>query len=86
MFLPIDDCEHPLLYLPGTGITSHETVISGSFQQNLAGICNLLSYFFLSVIWFVSRIVDIPCSLPNIHLSGSTNHVCSFVTELSHSG
>jgi hypothetical protein len=37
---PIDDCEHPLLYLPGTGIASHETAISGSLQQNLAGICN----------------------------------------------
>jgi hypothetical protein len=38
MFYPIDDCEHPLLYLPGTGLASHETAISGSFQQNLAGI------------------------------------------------
>jgi hypothetical protein len=40
VFHPIDDCEHPLLYLPGTGIASFETAISGSFQQNLAGICN----------------------------------------------
>ena len=40
MFHPIDDYEHPLLYLPGTGIASQETTISGSFQQNLAGICN----------------------------------------------
>jgi hypothetical protein len=38
VFHPIDDCEHPLLYLPGTGIGSHETAISVSFQQNLAGI------------------------------------------------
>jgi hypothetical protein len=38
---PIDDCEHPLLYLPGTGIASQETAaISGSCQQNLSGICN----------------------------------------------
>jgi hypothetical protein len=35
VFHPIDDCEHPLLYLPGTGIASQETAISGSFQQNL---------------------------------------------------
>jgi hypothetical protein len=34
------DCEHPLLYLPGTGIASQEIGISGSCQQNLAGICN----------------------------------------------
>ena len=37
MFHLIDDCEHPLLYLPGTGIASYETVIIGSFQQNLFG-------------------------------------------------
>ena len=37
---PIADCEHPLLYLPGTGIASQETAISGSCQQNLVGICN----------------------------------------------
>ena len=36
----IDDCEHPLLYLPGTGIASQERAISGSFQQKLSGICN----------------------------------------------
>jgi hypothetical protein len=40
VFHLIDDCEHPLLYLPGTGIASQETAISGSCQQNLAGICN----------------------------------------------
>jgi hypothetical protein len=27
VFQPIADCEHPLLCLPGTGITSHETAI-----------------------------------------------------------
>jgi hypothetical protein len=37
VFHPIDDYEHPLLYLPGTGIASQETAISGSFQQNLSG-------------------------------------------------
>jgi hypothetical protein len=35
---PIADCEHPLLCLPGPGIVSLETAISGSFWQNLAGI------------------------------------------------
>ena len=38
MFYPIDDCEHPLLYLPGTGIASQEMAISGFCQVNLAGI------------------------------------------------
>ena len=36
---PMDDCEHPLLYLPGTGRASQETAISGSCQQALVGIC-----------------------------------------------
>ena len=40
VFHPIDDCEHQLLYLPGTGIASQEIAISGSCQQNLASICN----------------------------------------------
>ena len=36
---PIDDCEHPLLYLSGTGRASQETAISISCQQALVGIC-----------------------------------------------
>jgi hypothetical protein len=40
VFHPIDDCEYPLLYLPGTSIASQEIAISGSCQLNLAGICN----------------------------------------------
>jgi hypothetical protein len=40
VFHPIDDCEHPLLYFPGTSIASQEITISGSCQLNLAGICN----------------------------------------------
>jgi hypothetical protein len=40
VFHPLDDCEHPLLYFPGTGKASHKSAISGSFQQNIAGVCN----------------------------------------------
>ena len=40
MFHPIDDCEHPLLCLPGTGLASQETAVTGSLQQNLAGVFN----------------------------------------------
>jgi hypothetical protein len=47
MFHPIDDCEHPLLYLPGTGIASQEIAISGYGQQNLAGICNSVCVWWL---------------------------------------
>ena len=40
VFHPIDDCEPLLLCLSGTGIASQETAIPGSFQQNLASVCN----------------------------------------------
>ena len=36
---PMDDCEHPLLYLPGIGRASQETAISGSCHQALVGNC-----------------------------------------------
>ena len=45
----IDDCEHPLLYL--YGLASHETAISGSFQQNLAGLCNSVCIWWLIMGW-----------------------------------
>ena len=51
VFHPIDDCEHPLLYLPGTGIASQEIVISGSCQQNLAGMCNSVWVWWLYMGW-----------------------------------
>jgi hypothetical protein len=51
VFYPIDDCESPLLYLPGTGKASQETAISGSLQQNLAGICNSVCFWWLIMGW-----------------------------------
>jgi hypothetical protein len=51
VFHPIDDCEHPLLYLPGTGMASQETAISGSFQQNLVGMCNSVCIWWLIMGW-----------------------------------
>jgi hypothetical protein len=48
---PIADCEHPLLCFPGTSIVSQETAISGSFQQNLAGICNSVCVLRLIMGW-----------------------------------
>jgi hypothetical protein len=51
VFHPIADCEHPLLYLPGTGIASQESAISGSCQQNLAGICNSVCFWWLIMVW-----------------------------------
>jgi hypothetical protein len=46
---PIADCEHPLMCLLVPGIVSQETAISGSFQQNLASVCNPL--FFTSLLY-----------------------------------
>jgi hypothetical protein len=40
---PIADCEDPLLCLLGPSIVSQEIAISGSFQQNLASVCNGVS-------------------------------------------
>jgi hypothetical protein len=54
MFHPTDDYEHPLLYLPGNGKASHKTAISGSFQPNLAGICNSLCIWWLIMGWIPS--------------------------------
>jgi hypothetical protein len=51
VFHPIDDCEHPLMYLPGTSKASLETAISGSFQQNLAGMCNSVCVWWLTMGW-----------------------------------
>ena len=48
---PVADCEHPLLCLPGTGIASQERAISGSFQQNLAGVCNSFCVWWLIMGW-----------------------------------
>ena len=51
VFHPIDDWEHPLLYLPGTSLASQETAISASLQQNLAGECNSVCVWWLIMGW-----------------------------------
>jgi hypothetical protein len=51
VFHPIDDCEHRLLYLPGTGIASQETAFSRFCQQNLSGICNSVWVWWLYMGW-----------------------------------
>jgi hypothetical protein len=48
---PIADCDHPLLCLLGPSIVSQETAISGSFQQNLASVCNGVSVWKLIMGW-----------------------------------
>ena len=58
VFHPIDGCEHLLLYLPGTGIASQDTAISGSLQQNLADICNSVWVFWLIMGWIPRWVVS----------------------------
>jgi hypothetical protein len=48
---PIDDCEHPLLYLPDIGRASQERAVSGSCQQNFSGICNSVCFWWLYMGW-----------------------------------
>ena len=50
---PIADCEHPLLCLLGPGIVSQETAILGSFQQNLASVCNGVRVWRLIMGWIL---------------------------------
>jgi hypothetical protein len=51
MLSPMDGCEHPLLYLSGTGRASQETAISGSCQQALVGIHNSVWFWWLFMGW-----------------------------------
>jgi hypothetical protein len=53
---PIADCEHPLLCLLDPGIPSQETAISGSFQQNLASVCNGVSVWKLIMGWILQSL------------------------------
>jgi hypothetical protein len=63
VFHLIHDCEHPLMYFPGTGIASYETAISGSLQQNLSGICNSVWVWWLIMGWIPGwgRQKDVSC-------------------------
>jgi hypothetical protein len=51
LLCPMDGCEHPLLYLSGTGRASQETAISGSCQQAFVGIHNSVWFWWLFMGW-----------------------------------
>jgi hypothetical protein len=76
VFHPIDDCEHPLLYLPGTGIASQQIAISGFFQQNLAAIC-----YSVCIWWMIMGWIPGWGSLWVVHpFISAPNFVCNSVT------
>ena len=76
VFHPIDDCEHPLLYLPGTGIASQEGAITGSCQQNLAGMCNSVCVWWLIMGWTPGGAVSGWSILPFILCVFVSMHSC----------
>jgi hypothetical protein len=53
----IADCEHPLMCLLGPGVVSQETATSGSFQQNLASVCNGVSVWRLIMGWIPCMVI-----------------------------
>jgi hypothetical protein len=58
MLSPMGSCEHPLLYLSGSGRASHETAISGSCQQALICIHNSVWFSWLFIEWIPRRAVS----------------------------
>jgi hypothetical protein len=88
VFHPIADCEHPLLCLPGTGIASQETAISGSFQQNLAGICKGVCVCKLIMGWtpWVLQSLDSPSFFLSLKLCLCNSFHESFVPNSKKGG
>jgi hypothetical protein len=82
----IADCEHPLLCLLGPGIVSQETAISGSFQQNLASVCNGVSVWKLIMGWRdpESKVSSSFLSLPCRELAFSVPHLPDITYPIRH--
>ena len=77
MIYPIADCERPLLCLLGPGIVSQETAISGTFQQNLATVCNGVSVWMLIMGW-----MEIICTWPSRTLTIRQIHGNNFLYQV----
>ena len=75
----------PPLFIPSPSYPLPTMIILFPFltRTNTSTLC---SSFVLSFIWSVSCNVGILSLFSNIHLSLNTYHVCSFVTDLPHSG
>jgi hypothetical protein len=58
MLSPMVICEHPLLYLSGTGRASQEIVISSSCQQVLLGFHNSVWVWWLYMGWIPGGVVS----------------------------
>jgi hypothetical protein len=62
---PMDGCEHPLLYLLGTGRASQETALSGSCQLALVGIRNSVWVWWLFMGW-IPRWGSLCMAIPSV--------------------
>jgi hypothetical protein len=62
---PMDDCEHPLLYFPGTGRAPQETAISGSCLQALVGMCHSVWFWWLFMGW-IPKLSSLWMVLPSV--------------------
>jgi hypothetical protein len=51
MLIPMAVCEHPIVYLLGSGRASKETAVSGSYQCATLGISNSVWVWFLQMGW-----------------------------------
>ena len=54
MIHPMADSQHPLMCLLGPSVVSLETAISGSYQQNVASVCNGVSVWRLIMGWMMT--------------------------------
>jgi hypothetical protein len=65
---PIADCDHPLLYLPDSGIVTYETAITGSLQQHLKLWFCFLEIFCSCKTWLFPKWIDFFFFFFKIHL------------------
>ena len=72
-------------FLPSPSLLIHPVIILFPLLSRTEAF-TFYSFFFLSFIWSMSCMVGILSFFPNIYLSVSTYHVCSFVIGLPHSG
>jgi hypothetical protein len=66
VFYPIDECEHPLLYLPGTGIASKRQLYQGPVSKILLAYAIVSA--FGGLLWMDSQVGQ-SLDGPSFHLS-----------------
>ena len=77
----MDGCEHPLLYLSGTGRASQETAISGSCQLESDALDHLaiLTLIRQEFIFLLGALDSIPCTKTKVYTALSVMFEVMFV-------